>query len=328
MRMSAVVVGIALILGGCQPVVDDGALIDGEVEQDVVERALEADVVEILPEYEPWSLDIDSATLSRVAVMKVAQYVDEKNAIVPPVAVTVYIDPEIPSDRHDYFQRLAESAVTPLVGYVPEEVFVVLGTNGAFLEDIVIANGLVMPIDSVTREPCKKNLGGCNAGNILWMGGGTRLSSYDGTASEFPVNLVHQLVHLMQDHLFPDLGGQIPPRWSENFQPVWFIEGAADFYAYALLDVAGFFEYKRNGPWAVDLWEVEEWSGRGDPYIQGQFAVEFFVASLGFGAVLELHQLLSNGVGFEDAFLQIAGISLEEFYDLAESFDLRPAHHR
>ena len=328
MRMSAVVVGLALVLGGCQPVVgDDGALIDGQVEQDVVEQLLEVHVVEQLPEYEPWSVDIERKTLSRLAVMRVAEFVDDRTNTATPFTVNLFIDPAIPSDRHQYFRDVIEQSLAPLGEYFPEGVFAVLGTRTNFLMETIETEGLPVTLGNPNTEYCIPS-GWCSWLGGVWGNGGLRVDSYDGTRAQYPMTILHKFVHVMQDNLFPELGGQIPLRSSDKFQPVWFIEGTAEFYSRAILDVLGLFEYQRLNAWAINLREVEQWDGTGRHYEEGQFALELLVASVGFQAVLEIHQLLSDGVGFEDAFEQVAGISLEEFYDLAESFDLRPAHRR
>ena len=277
-------------------------------------------------DYEPWNVDVDRRTLSGVALRNMAEFVDRETHTGHTAQFTLFIEPSIPANRRSYFEEIVEYAILPLAGYLPEHTYVVLGTTSDFLVKTVEENGLTMPLSD--GEPCLKSYGGCSWGDTMWVGGGTRASSYDGSQSGYPLYVVHQLAHLWQDHLFPDLGGQIPPRDRENFQAVWFIEGTAEFYSRAILDLVGFFDYTPLNLYALDLRGVEEWGGGGDPYPQGLFALELLVASVGFDAVLDIYRHLADGVVFEEAFFLATSISLEDFYDVAHTFDLRPAHRR
>jgi hypothetical protein len=235
----------------------------------------------------------------------------------------IVIDPAIPNENSKWITSLAEATILSWSKDIPAPLTLVVGTSNQFLVEAVRENSLTMPEISPGKT-CYYDYGACTSNDTIWVGWGSQPLSTLRENRGASRMLSHKAFHAIQDFLDLASAGQAPPRNMANFRPVWFIEGSAEFYGYAMNDFVGLHSYGQSQltiPFTT-LREFEEWKGlRPDnigPYFWGQVATEYLVANTGFDGYEEIYRSLERGNSFEQAFLEGAGISLDEFY---ENFD-------
>ena len=239
--------------------------------------------------------------------------------------LAVVIDPAIPPENTKWITSLAEATILTWSKDIPAPLTLVVGTSNEFLVKAVRENNLTMPEIS-PGNTCHYDYGACTSVDTIWVGwGGQPLNTLRENRGVSRM-LSHKAFHAIQNALDLSAAGQAPPRNMANFRPVWFVEGSAEFYGYAINDFVGLHSYGQSQlliPFTT-LREFEEWKGLGlrhdnrGPYFWGQVAIEYLVANTGFDGYEEIYRSLERGNSFEQAFLDGAGISLDEFY---ENFD-------
>lgn len=232
-----------------------------------------------------------------------------------------YIDPEIPQQHHEWIKNLAERSFLTIPTKVPGELNIIVGLTSEFMTKTTEAYDLKIPMVS-NEVVCDYDYGACTSDDTVWIGWGNQpLESLDTNIGAHRM-MTHKVFHVIQDRMDPHTGGEIPPRTQENFRPVWFVEGSADFYAYSINHHFGQADYL-VGSTKIEyksLRDMEEWSGNAkEPYVWGQIATEYLVAHRGFDSFLEIYFNLNKGENFETAFYNAMGISLEDFY---KTFDI------
>ena len=155
----------------------------------------------------------------------------------------------------------------------------------------------------------------------------------DGTAL-----LAHEYFHLVQ-YQMADLerkqsmmnGG----KKSQNLFPAWFAEGSANFVGFSVAALAmdanywtgrkAMFTYAPQEPSTnrnvLKDYEIRNGPGNNSPtypYVTGQVATEFIVASVGFQKMLDIWILFKETQDFGKSFERATGLSKDAFYDLFE----------
>lgn len=229
------------------------------------------------------------------------------------------IDPMIPEENDEWISLLARGTFLTWSQDLPQGVTLVVGMSNQFLRETVAENKLTMP-ETSPGKPCNYDYGACTSIDTVWVGWGSRPPDSLREAPGEARMLAHKGFHYVQDSIDVNAAGQTPPRDFPNFRPVWFVEGAAEFYGYAMndyLDLHPYGAYKPRIPFK-SLSSLEEWQGLWDEstaYFWGQVAIEYLVANTGFSGYEKIYRSLERGSSFEEAFLDGAGISLDEFYD-------------
>ena len=143
----------------------------------------------------------------------------------------------------------------------------------------------------------------------------------------------HEMFHNVQDVVNKGLPvWRIPPGHALAI-PMWFFEGTAVTYQYALMDYLGLaekryyehdFSSRMLRPYpdtAIDLSSVETGWGM-DVYVVGHFATEYLVANVGLQPMLNIVEEVGNETPFYKAFEQEIGMSLSDFYSKMERVQL------
>ena len=326
----AFIASSTIILSGCA-LEDTSRITDGEANglTSIEEVSLEIDPVgyEIAPAFETdWPTSFDRDELVSSSLNKMFDSFDDRKPKFDESKIDVYIDPRIPEQHHGWITELSEHTILMMSSEIDEKVSLIVGANAHFMHEMVDENNLDMPmVDNFGQNlrPCDYGWGACSGGNTMYVGSSLRGLSILDRSPQFARMLSHKSLHVVQDHVDHASGGQTPPRSMENFRPVWFVEGFAEFYAYALNDYLELHPYhKSQNRWFeyASLRDLEEWNSEKseDKYLWGQVAIEYIVANAGFEALVHLYRLLEEGQTFEDAFRNSIGISLGEFY---EAFD-------
>ena len=324
-RFGALILSSAIILGGCVPENDPKPPND---ELNVPNSpAVESVKYEKAPVFETaWPTSFNRDELISSALSEIFASFDARKPTFDERKIAVYIDPEIPEQHHEWIRELSENTILMMSREIEETVSVIVGTQPSFMHQVVEGNSLDMPMvddfgDNV--RPCDYSWGACSGGNTIYVGAGTRGLDALHRSPKFARMLSHKSLHVVQDHIDYQSGGQTPPRDMENFRPVWFVEGFAEFYGYAMNDYLELHQYHQSqNRWFeyASLRDLEEWNleKSEDKYLWGQAAIEYIVANVGFEALVELYLLLEEGQTFEEAFVNSVGIDLDQFY---EAFD-------
>jgi hypothetical protein len=150
--------------------------------------------------------------------------------------------------------------------------------------------------------------------------------------------LAHEFFHLVQRAMATNSTG-LPTKngekGSEGDLPVWFIEGTANFVGFSVAALAlnstywegrpMMFQYAPRTPFAnrntLEDYEIRNGPGNDSPtypYIAGQLATEYLVASAGFQKMLNILIDFKATKNFEKSFEKAIGISKTEFYEKFE----------
>jgi hypothetical protein len=133
--------------------------------------------------------------------------------------------------------------------------------------------------------------------------------------------LAHEYFHVWHKSIDGSTSGNNKDPRSPEGIPLWFMEGNANFFGFALTHTAELTSYSKGRQTQVD----EYMKGSSEPlsahigwdlnpYGIGQASAEYLVASVGVEKVLDVYRKLGQGFLFADAFKSSIGISLDEYY--------------
>ena len=276
----------------------------------------------------PWPTEITRKQLIDSALAKAFEYFDEKATSDQPSNLTIYFEDTFPEEHRQWVVDMARvSASFPsdftdhqfnlMVGE-PSWVYEVIEREGFWTEPEGHCGGLT-PDGAV---------GGCASRGAVSANYGETVESgeldWSGT---LPSIVPHEMYHSVQDVLDPTPKGQILPVGDKHHRPLWFWEGGAEFFGYAVGDYSGVASYYVS-PW--EWWyylpnpelglesfvQRDKFAVPPEGYWMGQIATEYIVANTGVEGMLRISQGLSEGLTWEEAFEFGTGIALDEFYPL------------
>ena len=276
----------------------------------------------------PWPTEITRKQLIDTALAKAFEYFDEKALSDHSSNLTIYFEDTFPEEHRQWVVDMARvSASFPsdftdhqfnlMVGE-PSWVYEVIEREGFWTEPEGHCGGLT-PDGAV---------GGCASRGAVSANYGETVGSgeldWSGT---LPSIVPHEMYHSVQDVLDPSSMGQVRPVGDPFHRPLWFIEGGAEFFGYAVGDYAGVASYYVS-PW--EWWYylpnpelgLESFSERDlfavppEGYWIGQIATEYIVANVGVEGMLRVSQGLSQGLAWDLAFEYGTGVALGDFYVL------------
>lgn len=133
--------------------------------------------------------------------------------------------------------------------------------------------------------------------------------------------LAHEYFHVWHKSIDGSTGpNNKDPRSPEGI-PLWFMEGNANFFGFALTDLARHTTYAEGRASQVDEYMRSvadplsaHISWDKNPYGIGQASAEYLVASVGVPRVLEVYRKIGKGVLFAEAFESSIGISVSDYY--------------
>lgn len=319
---------ISLLLGGCsgQPEFQEA---DTKPSRSQTE---EPNNIQVLPTPSqkfdtPWPTDVTGVELTDTALFATYSYfnaVRQKNC---DAEYVVHLGNPILEVHKPNIELFVKQTVEIFCENFKNPV-VVIGGNNDFVLSTVSENGY--PADEYGgvcgyEVPNDAN-GGCAFYDIAWIG-----SNWGSAENPMRIRyaiVAHEIFHIVQYNLDPEPGAQIPGPGHPLFRPVWFIEGAGDYFGRAVASYLDLYPYSREIPrtkdglfleatYLADLDLLEEWQdkgSRGENYFSGQRAMEYIIASKGVEAIMDLTKQLGSGEKFEKAFEQTIGIPLPDFY--------------
>lgn len=245
----------------------------------------------------------------------------------------------VPGDRKNNFQRTDALGARLFAQFISGGSVTVIGSNETWVVEKLNDNG-------GRYKNCSDSAGnpGLNYCLDLWKTQGYVVTSDMGFDAINPGNdgsglLAHEYFHIVQSQL-ANLEGQRVIRdgnqESENLFPAWLIEGGANFVGFSVTALAlggtywegrkAMFTYAPPGE-AINSHSLEDYeirNGPGNysptyPYITGQAATEYLVASAGFEKFLNIFLSFRETKDFKKSFEKIIGISIGDFYKRFEA---------
>lgn len=275
----------------------------------------------------PWPTEVTGNELTNTALFETYKYFDATRNSNCGAEYNVHLGNPILDSHKPRIELFVDQTIEIFCDHFKNPVIVIGGNNDFVLSTVAENNyqsdeygglcGYEVPNDSN---------GGCAFYDMVWIG-----SSWGSADNPMPVRyaiVAHEIFHVVQYNLDPEPGAQIPGPGHPLFRPVWFIEGAGDFFGRAVASYLELFPYSREVPrdqaaeylevsYLSDLDLLEEWQdrgSRGENYFSGQRAMEYIISSKGAEALIELTKQLGSGVDFESAFEATMDISVPEFY--------------
>jgi hypothetical protein len=272
----------------------------------------------------PWPEEFTRKQLIDSALARAFNYFDQHADLAQASNLTIHFEDSFPEKHHGWVEDLAVVSASFPTEYTSHHFDVIVG-EPSYVYEVIDELGLWTPReghcggldpDGVVGGCASRGAVSANYGQVIESGE----LDWSGT---LPSIVPHEMFHSVQDVLDPDpesgsLGWKFP-------RPVWFIEGGAEFFGYAVSDYAGVMSYYVS-PWEwwyylpspdVKLIEYSERPSFAVPpedYWKGQIAIEYIVASVGVEGVLDISRSLGEGMLWDDAFEEGTGLSMEEFY--------------
>jgi hypothetical protein len=244
----------------------------------------------------------------------------------------------VPSTRGKNFTLVDDLGLRLFGQFFTRQSTTVLGTNEKWVVDQLTANGGIY-------NSCNINSG--NGGLNYCLDNGTSQGYVITTDINFqPGNpgsdgsalLAHEFFHIVQRVLGSNSTGiatKTGVKGEEGAVPIWFIEGTANFVGFSVAALAlnstywegrpMMFQYAPRTPDAnkntLEDYEIRNGPGNNSPtypYIAGQLATEYLVASVGFQKMLDILIDFKTSKNFEKSFQTAIGISKAEFYEKFE----------
>ena len=281
--------------------------------------------------FQPWSDDIDNQLIVAVSQQSFRDWVKRNQA--PNSKHKLLIQAGLANTRVENLKKVDQLGSEIFGQYFEKPSVTVIGAD----EKWVVAE---LNANQIKERSCSQNAGG--AGGLTYCvrerGNGyvvTKNANYypntpgvDGTSL-----LPHEFFHIVQEQM-ADLEGKqivIGDANSQNLFPVWFIEGTANFVGFSVSALAFNTTYWQGYEAMLNYAPPEESTNKNSiadyelrtccgnntptyPYVIGQVATEYLVASVGFQKMLDIFTDFKLTKNFDKSFENATGISKQEFY--------------
>ncbi len=287
--------------------------------------------------FEAWSINTSAKAISDAAQASFRDWAAVQRSNVSNHKLV--IQPNAPESRKKNFQRTDELGVRLFAQYFIGGSVTVIGSSENWVVENLNSNG-------GRYKNCSDNAGnqGLNYCLDLWKTQGYVVTTDMGFDAINPGNdgsglLAHEYFHMVQSQM-ANLESQRMIRDgyqdSDHLFPAWLIEGSANFVGFSVsaLALGGTYwegrkvmlTYAPQGD-AINSHSLQDYeirNGPGNnsptyPYIAGQVATEYLVASVGFEKTLNIWLSFRETKDFKKSFEKAIGISIEEFYKRFEA---------
>ena len=287
-----------------------------------------------LVNFEPWSTNIDSKTLSDQAQRNFLSWAKDRVAVATNHTQIIQANPN--TNRVSILKKSDDLGARLFGSYFAQGSKTIIGATESWTNEQLANSGWqtkcnVPSMPGVTYCLDRSKHQGYVVSTELTYN--PRNPGSDGGAL-----LAHEYFHLVQANLSAtSTGVQIKSDQSDsvNAFPAWFIEGTADFVGFAvgaLSQNASYWDGRaamlsyapprestnRN---SIADYELRTCCGNDTPtypYNIGQVASEYIIASVGFQKMLDIFTDYASSRNFEKSFEKVTGISKISFY---EKFD-------
>lgn len=286
-------------------------------------------------DFEPWSTNIDSKSLSDQAQRNFLIWVKSRDGAT--TNHTQIIQANSNTNRISIMKKADDLGAKLFSSYFSKGSVTVIGATESWTVEQLNKDGWNV---NKCSDPYMSGVFLClepdrRQGYVV-----TQDSTYNASnpGSDGGALLAHEYFHLVQFNLAKTAPG-IPVKYPEDPKapvfPVWFTEGTADFVGFsvgALAQNATYWEGRstmftysppeesvnRN---AISDYEIRSCCGNNTPtypYHIGRVATEYIVASIGFQKMLDIFTDYATTKNFEKSFENVTGISKTVFYEKFE----------
>ena len=284
--------------------------------------------------FEPWSTNIDSKTLSDQAQRNFLSWAKDRVAVATNHTQIIQANPN--TNRVSILKKSDDLGARLFGSYFPQGSKTIIGATESWTNEQLANSGW----QTKCNVPSMPGVTYCldrskHQGYVV----STELT-YDprNPGSDGGALLAHEYFHLVQANLSAtSTGVQIKSDQSDsvNAFPAWFIEGTADFVGFAVGALSQNASYWDGRARMLSYAPPRESTNRNSiadyelriccgndtptyPYNIGQVASEYIIASVGFQKMLDIFTDYSSSRNFEKSFEKVTGISKISFY---EKFD-------
>lgn len=276
----------------------------------------------------PWPTGITRKQLIDSALARAFEYFDEKAISDQPANLTIYFEDTFPEEHHRWVKEMAAVSASFPSDFTDHQFSLMVGEPSWVYEIIEREGFWTEPEGHCGGLTPDGAVGGCASRGAVSANYGETVGSGElDWSGSLPSIVSHEMYHSVQDMLDPTPKGQILPVGDKHHRPLWFWEGGAEFFGYAVGDYVGVASYYVS-PW--EWWyylpnpelglesfvERDKFAVPPEGYWMGQIATEYIVANIGVEGMLRISQGLSDDLTWEKAFEFGTGLSLEEFYPL------------
>ena len=262
--------------------------------------------------------------ITRLAVSNLNKYVKANSADKP---YKLVFQDTIPEFDRKWISRLARATVRALPIKTGETPLIIVGSTDSFINTTLSSNGKTgnSPSDWCGR-PTTFEAYCAGAG---WGAMNYKYSIESGRPISEPGKravVAHEIFHIWHKAIDGSPGNNnVDPRQPNGF-PLWFAEGNANFFGFAMAQISLRDPYLTGRSSQVDVYMQSSDRPLKDhifwdtnPYGIGQAAAEYLVASVGMKRVMDVYGKVGSGQSFAAAFQDSIGMSVDEFYTLFES---------
>ena len=321
------IAGISLVVTGCAPVVVTDP--SSEPEPTLTEEVWEPQASAKFSS--PWPTQVTNEELTDTALFRTYEFFDENQKPDCSVGYNLHLGEPILAEHKPLIEGFIDSITDIYCDYLKEPLVVIGGNNNFVLETVAENSYRSDEFGGVCGYKVEDDSGAaCAFFGTAWIGKSWGPSPQPN--GQKAALAAHEVFHLVHDGLDPDSASQTFPPGHPTFRPVWFIEGAGEFFGSSVASYLDFNPYGTGSPRSADgkalevsyLSDLEYLEVRRDRawgnenYFSGKRALEYMVASQGVEAVLDIWVNLGKGMNFYKSFKKAMGISLNDFYDKFE----------
>ncbi len=330
MKTLSVAISLTLLLTACGNQNSNQAATGGEAINPKVDTS----------NFTAWSEDVNNELIVAVSQESFRQWAAENRA--PNPKHKLVIQPGLSNKRIDNLTKVDQLGSEIFGRYFTKPSITVFGSEEKWVVSELNAN-------QIQEQSCSQTGGGAGGLTYCVRGRGngyvvTKNANYypntpgvDGTSL-----LPHEFFHIVQEQM-SDLEGKqivIGDAGSANLFPAWFIEGTANFVGFSVSALAFNTTYWQGYEAMLNYAPPEESINKNSiadyelrtccgnntptfPYVIGQVATEYLVASIGFQKMLDIFVDFKKTKNFTISFENVTGISKSEFYAKFDSIRLK-----
>ena len=308
LKKSVVLIFCVLLLSGCAG--------SGNMNTETVEEP------SIVP-FVPWSTNSEGLTIIESALKNTDNYFSN---VIPNSSYEINVDKSFPSSEITWIEEMLNFTKGSFPVLKNNTIKVFVSGSGEWAKQTLKNEGLWVGNPN-SKYPCDSfadSEGSCAGDNIILLSFYNVKENQDWYVQRRSIP-AHELFHIVQDYL-SEMSFNLGPDHPKAI-PTWLIEGSANYYGFYVVNRMGFNDYKEgrsSRSWfnyeygnKIPLAKYNDFST--DPYIIGQLATEYLVASAGFESLMNIFKLSKTEKTFSSAFKKAVGISLDEFYLKFES---------
>jgi hypothetical protein len=308
LKKSVVLIFCVLLLSGCAG--------SGSMNTETIEKP------SIVP-FVPWSTNSEGLTIIESALKNTDNYFSN---VIPNSSYDINVDKSYPSSEIAWIKEMLSFTKGSFPVLKNNSIKIFVSGSGEWAKR-TLENERLWVGNPNSKYPCDSfatSEGSCAGDNIILLSFYNVEENQDWYVQRRSIP-AHELFHIVQDYL-SEMSFNLGPGHPKAI-PTWLIEGSANYYGFYVVNRMGFNDYKEgrsSQSWfnyeygtKIPLAKYNDFST--DPYIIGQLATEYLVASAGFESLMNIFKLSKTEKTFSSAFKKAVGISLDEFYLKFES---------